>query len=72
MKRSHRAMTIALLVLASRILIVEALPDRGLYPRIIMMVVLTGLCLIVQRLSANLLRGLPNPAQESSRSTLWH
>jgi heme A synthase len=53
MQRFHRAMSLTLLVLASLILVIEFFRAVGLYPRIMLVLVLTLFCLIVQRLSAN-------------------
>jgi heme A synthase len=64
MKRFHHAMSITLLVLASLILGVEAIRESSLYPRIVLIAVLTMFCLIIQRLLAKL---LPNPGQDLSQ-----
>ncbi|WP_263366532.1 hypothetical protein [Edaphobacter bradus] len=58
MKRFHRAMSLTLLVLASLILVIELFRAGGLYPRIVLVSVLTLFCLIAQRLSANLSQGI--------------
>jgi hypothetical protein len=67
MKRFHHAISITLLVLACLILGVEAIRDRGLYPRVILIAVLTLFCLIAQRLFARLLGVAPIPNQNLSR-----
>jgi hypothetical protein len=51
MQRFHRAISLTLLVLASLILVIELFRAVGLYPRLVLMFVLTLFCLIVQRLS---------------------
>jgi hypothetical protein len=56
----HRAIALTLLVLASLILIVELFRARGLYPRIVLLSVLTPFCLIVQRFCTTLSQGTPN------------
>ena len=67
MKRFHHAISITLLVLASLILGVEAIRHNGLYPRVILIAVLTLFCLIIQRLSEKLLGVVPISGQDSSR-----
>ena len=67
MKRFHHAISITLLVLACLILGVETVRDSGLYPRIILIAVLTFFCLIAQRLFAKLHGVAPIPGQDSSR-----
>jgi heme A synthase len=53
MQRFHRAMSLTLLVLASLILVIELFRAVGLYPRVMLVLVLTLFCLIIQRLSVN-------------------
>jgi len=55
MQRFHRAMSLTLLVLASLILVIELFRAVGLYPRVLLVLVLTLLGLIIQRLSVNVL-----------------
>ncbi|MBB6143563.1 hypothetical protein HNQ77_001512 [Silvibacterium bohemicum] len=54
MKQFHRAISITLLLLGILILVVELFRARDLYPRIILVSVLTLFCLVVQRLCASL------------------
>jgi len=54
MKRFHRAMSLALFVLSSLILIVELFRASGLGPRIALLVVLMLFCVIIERLYAKL------------------
>ena len=56
MQRFHRAMSLTLLVLASLILVIELFRAVGLYPRVMLVLVLTLFCLIIQRLSVNVSR----------------
>ena len=55
MQRFHRAMSLTLLVLANLILIVEIFRTNGLYSRLLLAAVLVLFCLIIRRLSADLL-----------------
>lgn len=59
MKRFHRVMSITLLLLASVMLVVELFRASGLYPRIILIAVLTLFCLIIQRLCAEIFQSMP-------------
>ena len=65
MKRFHRAISITLLLLASLLLIVELFRAGGLYPRIVLVSVLTLFCVTVQRLCAGLSQGIPKSSQLS-------
>jgi heme A synthase len=51
MQRFHRAMSVTLLVLAALILIVEIFRDDAIYPRLVLVSVLTVFCAFVLRLS---------------------
>jgi len=62
MKRFHRAMSITLLVLAGLILTIELFRAGGLYPRIVLVSLLTVFYLLVRRLSADLAQGIPGRA----------
>jgi hypothetical protein len=64
MKRFHHAISITLLVLACLILGVDTVRDSGLYPRIILIAVLTLFCLIAQRRFAKRLGVAPIPGQD--------
>ena len=65
MKRFHRVMSITLLVLASVILAVELFRASGLYPRVILIAVLTLFCLIIQRLCGDISQSMPEKIQLS-------
>jgi len=56
MMRFHRVMSITLLVLASLMLFVELFRAGSLFARIILIAVLILFCMIVQRLSTNLVQ----------------
>ncbi len=58
MQRFHRAMSITLLVLGALILLVELFRAGGIYPRIILAGMLVLFCLLVLRLSQELLEDL--------------
>lgn len=71
MQRFHRAMSVTLLVLANLILLIELFRARGLYPRIILAGMLVLFCLLILRLSRELLQDLhpgqkPPPLQPDS------
>lgn len=55
MQRFHRAMSLTLLVLANLILVVEIVRTSGLYPRLLLAAVLVLFCLVVRRLSLDML-----------------
>jgi len=50
--------SLTLLVLASLILLVELFRTAGLYPRIALASILTMFCVVIQRASVNLYRGI--------------
>ena len=69
-ERFHRAISLTLLALASLILIVELFRARGLYPRIVLISVLTVFGLVVQRLCTTLSQGIPTEARYHRRDDL--
>jgi hypothetical protein len=60
MRRFHRAISLTLLALASLFLAIELCRAGGLYPRIVLLSVLTPFCLTIQRLVADLSHGTPS------------
>ena len=66
MRRFHRVMSITLLLLASVILVVELFRARDLYPRVILIAVLTVFCLIIQLLCRRLIRSGCHASASSS------
>lgn len=58
MQRSHRAMSLTLLVLGSLILVIEIFRASSVYPRAVLGGVLMLFCAIIWRLSTALLSGI--------------
>jgi hypothetical protein len=65
MKRFHRAVSLTLLVLASLIILVELFRTSGLYPRIALASILITFCIVIQRASVSLYRGIQARASHS-------
>ncbi|HEX7362600.1 MAG TPA: hypothetical protein VF283_19075 [Bryobacteraceae bacterium] len=62
MQRFHRAMSVTLLVLGNLILAIEFIRSRGLYPRLVLLVVFIAFCLAIRRLVYDL-----RPKPETTR-----